>query len=224
MRALARPASPAALASPWLSERRARAVPWLSSTHVPGMAFARLQNSHRHVAREHTHVYTSGCGIVEMGTNICATAMACVHDVVALAGLNTASSTSSLLMRSMTCWPLKCCWSASSSCRCSSNHSASSGCFPLASCVVALPSLVQSSLEKTALDARVKRRHKLLHNNDPRCHGECEQGLLHELTDPPQVDLRLCRLTVVSFCAKTNGNFHSLQLENDEFLRLVLRQ
>ena len=116
------------------------------------------------------------------------------------------------------------CWSASSSCHCNSNHSASAGCFPLGSCVVALPSLVQSSLEKTAVGALVKRRHKLLHINDPRCHWECEQGHLHELTDPPQVDLRMCRLAMVSICAKINGSFHSLQLGNDEFLRLVLHQ
>ena len=34
--------------------------------------------------QESTHVYAPGCGMVERGTNICATGMACVHDEVAL--------------------------------------------------------------------------------------------------------------------------------------------
>ena len=67
---------------------------------------------------------------------------------------------------------------------------------------------------------RLKRRHKVLRINDPR--WESEQGLLHKLTDPPQVDLRMCRLAMV--CAKINGSFHSLQLENDKFLHLDLHQ
>ena len=69
----ARPAYPAAVVSPCLSERRVRAVPQAATSQAWFPCVSRA----RDVAREHTRAHPRG------STNICATAMACVHDAVA---------------------------------------------------------------------------------------------------------------------------------------------